>query len=216
MKQRRIKREYRQRSSPAKFLTFCKKVKLSLTDNPNYPDLTWGANTTLRQKYFEKVDGLEVSCHLASNGDRLLIRERDKLIQEIILTLDEIASFLEAASIRNPDALFSTGFSVTQERRSSHRIRLALTAPTDFTVVNSGERGKAVGSASSMPGAYNQEIHINKRDPSVEEDWFHKAIFADVDMKMENLEPGNTFFRMRHHGPDGPGPWSAIVSTMLT
>ena len=214
--QRRIKRDYRQRSSPAKFLSFSKKVKLSLTDNLNYPDSTWGAHTTLRQQYFEKVDGLEVSCHLASNGDRLLIRERDKLIQEIILMMDEIASFLEAASIRNTDALMSTGFSVTQERRTPNRTRLPLVAPPDFIVVNSGERGKAVGSASTMPGAYNQEIHINKKDPSVEEDWFHKAIFSGAEMTMENLDPGNTFFRMRHHGPDGPGPWSAIVSTMVS
>ena len=216
MLQRRIKRDYRHRSSPAKFLGFCKKVKLSLTDNQNYPDSMWGAKTALRQSYFGQVDSLEVSGHLASNGDRLLIRDRDNLIAEIILTLDEIALFLESVSVRNPDALLSTGFSVTQERRSPNRTRLPLTAPTDFNVVNSAERGKAVGSANAMPGAYNHEIHINTRDPSLEGDWSHKAMFHELEMLMESLVAGNTFFRMRHHGPDGPGPWSAVVSIMVT
>jgi hypothetical protein len=215
--QRRIKRDYRQRSSPAKFLSFCTKVKHCLTDNPNYPESLWGANPSLRQQYFDKVDSLDVSFHLAINGDRLMILERDKLIQETILMLDEITALLESASVRNPDALFSTGFSVTQERRSPNRVRLPLQVPTDFGVVNSGEHGMAKGSASKAPGAYNHEIHINRKDPSVEEDWFHKAIFPDAeDMVMVNLDPGNTFFRMRHHGPDGPGPWSAIVSTLIT
>lgn len=217
MQQRRIKRDFHQKQSPAKFLSFTQKVKLSLTDNPNYPDSTWVGNTSLRQRYFEQVERLEVSSHLAGNGDRVLIRERDKLTKEIVLTLDEIASLLESVSVRNPDALFSTGFAVTQERRKNpNRARPLLVAPSDFTVVNTVEQGSAVGSASSMPGAFNQEIHINKKDPSVEDDWSHKGIYANREMPMENLEAGNTFFRMRHHGPDGPGPWSAIVSAMVT
>jgi len=203
--QRRVKRDYRQQNSPTKFLAFCKKVKHGLTDNENYPESTWGGYASLRQQYFEKVDSLDVSYRLASNGDRLLIRERDKLVQEIIVMLDEIASLLETVSTRNPEALFSTGFSVTQERRSPNRTRLPLVASTDFTVVNSGDRGKAVATASAIPGAYNQEIHINRNDPSAENNWYHKAIFPETEnMIMENLDPGNTFFRMRHHGPDGP------------
>ena len=68
-----------------------------------------------------------------------------------------------------------------------------------------------------MPGVFNCEIHVNQTDPSVEANWLHKAIFPDAaEMVMENLAPGNTFFRMRYHGPGGHGPWSAIVSTTIT
>ena len=216
--QPRVKHDYRHMGgTPTKFQGFCQKVKQSLTGNPNYPDLVWGANTNLREQYFEQVDRLGVACHVASGGDRNLIRDRDKLIQEVILTLDEIASLLEAASVRNPDALFTTGFSVSQERRATSRARLPLTAPSDFAVVNTGERGKALGSANTQSGALNHEIHINKQDPSVEGDWFHKALYPNAaEMVMENLDLGNIFFRMRHHGPDGPGPWSATVNTTIT
>lgn len=218
VQQRRIKRDYRQLTkSPAKFLPFCRKVKRSLTENPKYPDAMWGSNLPLRNQYFDSVDNLEVSFHLASNGDRLMIRNRDKLIQETTLLLDGIASFLELTSIRDPDALFTSGFTVTQQRKTPHRIKLALVAPADFSVENTGLTGRALATASTMPGMINQEIHINRKDPSVEQDWFHHAIFPNAGhMMMENLDPGNTFFRMRHHGPDGPGPWSPVVSTMIT
>lgn len=211
---KRIKRDYR-RFAPAKFFSFCQKVRRCLTDNSNYPDPVFGS---VRQQLFEKVDAFVVSYGLASNGDRILIRDRDKLIQEIIAILDEVASLLDAASVRNPDALLTTGFTITQERRAHSRTpKLPLTSPPDFTVVNAGESRRAVGSATAMPGVLNNEIQLNRKDPSVEEDWFHKAVFPDSrNMVMDNLEPGNTFFRMRHHGQDGPGPWSAIMSATIS
>lgn len=209
-----IKRDYR-RFAPAKFFSFCQKVRRCLTDNSNYPDPVLGA---VRQQLFEKVDAFVVSYGLASNGDRILIRDRDKLIQEIKAILEEVASLLDAASVRNPDALLTTGFTITQERRAHSRLpKLPLTSPPDFTVVNMGETRRAIGSATAMTGALNNEIQLNRKDPSVEEDWFHIAIFPDAkNMVMDNLEPGHTFFRMRHHGQDGPGPWSAIMSATIS
>ncbi len=214
---KRINRDYRG-YSPTKFFSFCQGVKRCLMNNTNYPDPVWGGHISVRQQFFEQVDALAVSYGLASNGDRVLIRERDKLMQEMIVVLDEIASLLEAASIRNPDALLTTGFTITQERRTHTRPpKLPLTSPPDFTVVNAGDRGRAIGTATAMPGALNHEIQLNRKDPSLEEEWIHKAIFPDAtSMVMDNLEPGNTFFRMRHHGQDGPGPWSAIMAANIS
>jgi hypothetical protein len=213
MQRRMIKRAFRQMRSPAKFFAFCKKVQHGLTDNPNLTD----SIALLRQQFFEKVDSLETTYHLALDGGRTVIRERENLSQEIVVLLDQIASFLEASFILNPDALLTTGFEVTQERRSPNRVRLPLVAPSDLNVANAGEQGRALATASTFPGALVHEIHINQKDPSVEDDWFHKAIFPDSQkMAIENLPSGNTFFRMRHHGHDGPGPWSGVVSTTIT
>ena len=211
--QRRIKRDFRQMSSPSQFLVFCKKVEHGLTDTPNLPD----SMTALRQQYSEKVASFDRVFHLALDGSRSVIRERDKLSKEIVVLLDQMASILEAAFIQNPDALLTTGFTVTQERRSTNRVKLPLATPLDFNVANDGERGRAIAKASSSPGALVYEIHINLKDPSVENDWFHKSIFpVSQNMVMENLEAGNIFFRMRCHGQDGPGPWSAVVSTTIS
>jgi len=211
--QRRIKRHFRQMSSPSQFLAFCKKVKHGLTDTQNLPD----SIAVLLQMYSEKVGNFEKIYHLALDGGRSVIRERDKLSQEIVVLLDQMASVLEASFILNPDALLTTGFAVTQERRSTNRVKLPLVTPLDFNVANAGEPGRALAKASSSPGALVHEIHINQKDPSVENDWFHKAIFPDSqNMVMDNLEAGNTFFRMRYHGQDGPGPWSVVVSATIS
>lgn len=213
MQRRMIKRDFRQMNSPAKFFAFCKKVQHGLTDTPNLPD----SIAALRQQYFEKVNLLETTYHLALDGGRSVIREREKLSQELVVLLDQMASVLEAAFILNTDALLTTGFAVTQEKRSPHRVKLPLAAPQDFNVANAGEQGRALATASTFPGALLHEIHINQKDPSVEDDWFHKAIFPDSQkMVMESLAAGITFFRMRHHGHDGAGPWSGIMSTTIT
>ena len=160
---------------------------------------------------------LDTIYHLSLDGGRSVIRERERLSQEIVVLLDQIASTLEAAFRMNPDALFTTGFTITQKRRSTNRVKLPLTAPADFNVINAPEQGRALGTVSTFPGAFVYEIYINLKDPSVEADWSHKAIFHDSqDMVMENLAAGNTCFRMRHQGPDGAGPWSGIVTTTIT
>ena len=215
-KQRKIKRDFRF-LPPAKALTFFTKVKHCLTDNENFPDSTWGANTTTRQQLFDGVDRYTTAFHLASNGDRLLVAARDKIKEEVVIMLDEVASHLEAVSTRNPDALLSSGFNVVQERRNTSRTRLPLAASVDFNVTNVGPRGIATGFSSNIPGSLVLEIHVNYQDPSVEQDWAHKQIFIDAsEMVMTDLNSGNTFFRMRPYGPNGAGPWSAVVSTFIT
>ena len=213
MKRKMIKRDFRQMGSPARFMAFCKKVQHAMTDNPNLPDSV----LSFLKLYLEKVAILETTYHQALDGGRTLIRQRESLCQEIVVLLDQMASLLEAAFILNPDALLTTGFTVTQERRNTVRVKLPLTAPADFNVSNSGELGKALGKASSCPGALVYEIHFNVQDPSVEAFWFHKSNYIDPQqMVMDGLAAGNTFFRMRPFGEGGPGPWSGVVSTPIT
>jgi hypothetical protein len=216
LKQQKVKRDYRN-LSPGKAFVFFGRVKRCLNGNENFPDATWGAHTTPRKVLFEAIDRHEVAYHLAANGDRLLIAARDKIQQEIVDMLDEVASHLEAVSVRNPEALLSSGFNVVQERRASNRTRLPLAASTDFNVSNAGRLGSAIGFSSDIPGAYNHEIHINYKDPSQEQDWLHKDIFPNPsEMIMTGLNSGNVFFRERPHGPNGPGPWSATVTLFIT
>jgi hypothetical protein len=210
---RRINRDFRKTKSPASFLAICRRIKFGLTDNPHLPETIF----PLRQQFFESMEIIEATYHLSLDGGRSSIRQREKLSQEIVVLLDQIASLLEAAFILNPDALLTTGFTISQERRNTKRVRLPLVALSDFSVVNSGERGKALGSATPAPGTVVYEIHINQKDPAVEADWFHKAICHDPgNMVLEDLAAGNTCFRVRPQGQYGAGPWSGIVTATIT
>jgi hypothetical protein len=215
-KQRMIKRDYRN-LPPGKALPFFRKVVHGLTDNANFPDETWGANTTSRQQLFDAVNRFEGAYHPALNGGKLEIAERDRIHEEVVVMLDEVASHLEAVAVRNPDALLSSGFNVVQERRKASRTKLPLASSVDFSVTNLGPQGEALGTSSAIPGSYNQEIHINYLDPSVEKNWLHKEIFPKAgEMFMTGINSGNVFFRMRSHGPNGAGPWSSVVCTFIT
>ena len=59
--QRRIKRDFRQMSSPAKFLGFCKKVLHCLPGTPNLPD----SIAALLQLYSASVERLDTIYHQA-------------------------------------------------------------------------------------------------------------------------------------------------------
>lgn len=214
MLRRMVRRNFRQMRSPAKFYSFCKRVQHGLSETKNLPE----AVNPLKQLFFEKVTLLDTTYHLSLDGGHSVIREREKLTDDLMVLLDQIASILDAAFILDPDALLTTGFTLTQERRSVPRTKSPpLAAPHDFNILNDGAQGRALGTGSTFPSALLHEIHINVKDPSVEEDWFHKGIFPDPqNMVMENLAAGHTFFRMRHQGQEGAGPWSAVVSTTIT
>ena len=200
-------------NSPARFFAFCKKVQHSLTGNPNVPE----SLRALLQQYFDKMDPFEAIYHQSLDGGRSLIRDRERFTEEMIVLLDQIASVLESALILNPDALKTTGFTITQDRRNTTRVKLPMPIPMDFNVTNEAEPGRALGTASNFPGSLVCEVHINQKDPAFEGDWFHNAICPDAKkMAMQNIAAGNTFLRMRYQGPDGPGPWSGIVNLTIT
>jgi len=212
----RIKRDYRQ-FAPTKLEGLGQKVKHGLTTTNRFPESFWHAFDPLRRELFATIDLYSGAFRVAEDGAKSQIRERDRIGAILIALLDEMASALESGAARDSDALFSTGFSVCEERRSTPREKPRMVQPVDFKVVNAPDPSQAVASASAMPGAVLQEIHINRGNPSIEEDWFHKANCCDAgSMILEGLQPGNTFFRMRYFGQDGAGPWSQVVSVTIT
>ena len=217
----KIRRGYRQLKSPVEQVNFCERVGSALTalvETAIITDAVWMENPDLLRTFCTVVVVLRKAYHTALNGGKNEIMDRDNIWQKAMGLLDEIALDLEAASVRNPAILPNSGFDTTKgQRKSPSKKRMPLTASAEFQVVNTGVSRQAIGSASPVPGAYNSEIHRCRSNPSVEANWFHQGIHADPShMLMENLDLGDTFFRVRHHGPDGPGPWSVIVSTTIT
>ena len=117
----RILRTYRCKS-PSRFYNILLRVWKCLTDNPHIPGSVWAANPellslflALAAKYHEVY---QRACHYSSKLD---IAEREVLQAQLIAYMDEIASVLEAAAIRNPDVLITSGFDLTKERRTFTR-----------------------------------------------------------------------------------------------
>jgi len=125
--QPKILRNYRN-LSPGRFHAFNQKVNKGLTGNPLIPEVTWAANPELISSYFSASDKHDAVYHEATYGSILVIAQRESLEAQLISFLDEIAAVLEAAAVRNPDMLLSSGFNLAKERRSSSRAKPALIA----------------------------------------------------------------------------------------
>lgn len=117
----RILRTYRKKS-PSRFYSILLRVWKCLTDNPNIPASVWGANPELLRLFQAMAAKYhEVYQRAFLYSSKLDIGEREVLQAQLTQYMDEIASVLEAAAIRNPEVLMSSGFDVTKERRNLGR-----------------------------------------------------------------------------------------------
>ncbi|MBJ6724386.1 hypothetical protein [Geomesophilobacter sediminis] len=133
---KRVARTYRN-LTPSKFYVLNLRVRTALTDNPRIPYSTW-ANPTLISSYFAASDKHAALHHQSAERTVSVITERDLLQAQIVDYLDEIASGLEAASVRDPEILLVSGFDLTKERRSHPRTN----GPSpEVSVVNEHEGG---------------------------------------------------------------------------
>lgn len=124
----RILRNYH-RMGPTKFHSFVQRVAKSLRENQKrIPESTWAGSPSLLPTFFELYDKHDAAFHEATFRSILAIADRDVLQGQLVICLDEIASLLEAAAVRSPDILISTGFDLAKERRSSTRTKVAMVA----------------------------------------------------------------------------------------
>ena len=128
--QPRVLRNYRN-LPPARFHAFNRRVRNGLTGNSKIPESMWAANPGLILAYFAASDSHDAVYHEAIYGSILVIAQREALQAQLVAFLDEIASVLEAAAIRIPDLLLSSGFDLAKERRNSVRTKPAQAAAAE-------------------------------------------------------------------------------------
>ncbi|QWV93440.1 hypothetical protein KP004_20125 [Geomonas oryzisoli] len=117
----RILRSYRCKS-PSRFYNIMLRVWKCLTDNPRIPGSVWAAHPELLQLFLALAAKYhEVYQRASLYSSKLDITEREILQSQLIQYMDEIASVLEAAAIRNPEVLLVSGFDLTKERRNLTR-----------------------------------------------------------------------------------------------
>lgn len=135
--QPRIKRSYRS-LAPGKFHVFNQRVYKGLSGNPLIPEAMWAANPGLIPSYLAASEKHDNVFHEASYGSILVIAQREALQAQLINYLDEIAAVLEAAAVRIPDLLLSSGFDLAKERRGGSRTKPALIAAAESGTEHAG------------------------------------------------------------------------------
>lgn len=123
----RIVRNYRS-MSPTKFYELTRRVATALVDKTRFPDSIWVAKPTLLESFLAAAAKLDAVYHESMLGSKLVIAEREIIQAQLVINLDEIASILEVAAVRNPDILIASGFDLTKDRRGRSRGKASAAA----------------------------------------------------------------------------------------
>ena len=159
------------------------------------------------------IDKLREAYEAALTHDSIKIRLRNTAQEELVAILDRIAKYLEMEALTNPEVLLDTGFS---KRRTASTISTGIPELTGFAVYHGPESCSAVAQAK-LGAAKIVEVHATAGDPSVEKNWFHKALFVgESQMQMTGFNPGPHSFRGRIVTNAGLGAWSPYVTLILT
>lgn len=135
----RMLRNYRNMSQ-SKFHSLNQRICKGLTNNENIPESTYATNPTLVPKYLATSEKYDAVYHQALYGSRLDMAQRDLLQGQLIGYLDEIALLLEAAALRIPDILLTTGFDLAKDRRGRPRAKAQATGSEEVATSEKHEQ----------------------------------------------------------------------------
>ena len=127
----RILHGYRHMAA-GRFYVFNQGVRRGVSSG-KIPASVWGANPDLPGKYLEASEQFDEIFHEAKHGSDLMLLQRDAVQRQIVEYLDEMAPFLEAGAVRNPELLINSGFDLAKERRSTSRTKPVPTPDVSTT-----------------------------------------------------------------------------------
>ncbi len=124
------------------FHDFNQGVATALADKTRFPDSFWAAHPTVLDPYLAATAKHDAIYHESMHGSKLVIAERELLQAQLVINLDEIASILELAAVRNPEILLASRFTLHKDRRGHARAKAASAAHSAaHTETEDGEGG---------------------------------------------------------------------------
>jgi len=163
----------------------------------------------------------------AERGDREMKAQRDEHRELAQLDIDVAVKYMviRAVEQRDPTLLHGTGIPLKEIKRPriSAKALLEYSLPIALTV---GYRKNPVGFDSGVAVLKGKHVRrggpyllqICKGEPVSEESWYSPGghYKSCREIVLTNLEPANKYcFRIRTDGPEGPGPWSQVVSLII-
>lgn len=159
----------------------------------------------------------------ADRGDRGMKAEREVARSRAELSIDVAIKYMVIRSVeqKDPTLLHHTGAPLKGKPAKSGS--KATHAPASVQIILTarhvrGESGVALIEGKHIRQGGPYQLQICKGEPVSEESWYGRGGHYKTCSKIvvKDLEPANKYyFRMRSDGPDGPGPWSQVVSLII-
>lgn len=167
----------------------------------------------------EVRSNLNAAVNAAVNFDRQKIAERDLLKEKAatMLTFNAQYCVMVAFTENRPDLLGMCGHEFKKRTRSVSTSSAVLHTTPVLSVSHGPVSGTVLVSSTKVKGAVMGELQVSTQDPQTEESWMGSGLHTNLKhLELKNLEvPKKHFLRLRYHGRDGVGPWSATVSIIV-
>ncbi|QXE91676.1 fibronectin type III domain-containing protein [Geomonas subterranea] len=192
------------------FIELVRRVLVSLTGNPNFPEPWVGCSLAELSGCLEK---LQQAHDEAKYHDSLKVKYRNQVKSETKRVLRNIANYVQLIAAGNVQALQSSGFDFQKERRSTKAGRPL----TPEVQLRHGERRCTIWvKAKALPGAGSYEVQVSNSDPNLEANWAAYCISKSCSkIIISDLVSGQNYWvRIRGIFSFGAGEWSVPVTIM--
>lgn len=163
----------------------------------------------------------------ADRGDREMKAQRDESREVAQMKVEVAVKYMTIRAVEqnSPTLLHGTGIPLkeTKHPRTSTKALFETSLPIVLSV---GYRKNAIGFDSGVAILKGKHVRrggpyllqICKGEPVSEESWYSPGghYKSCNEIVLTGLEPANRYyFRIRTDGPEGPGPWSQVVSLII-
>lgn len=192
------------------FIGLARRVKNSLTGNPNFPEPWVGCSL---EELSTSLDILQQATDDAQNHDSLKVKHRDKAKADTSGIMRKIAKNVELMADGNLAMLQTSGFEVQKERRLGPVGHLP---PPDAYLKHGERRGMFYLKGKAVPGAGSYQVQITDKDPSIEENWgTYGTVMHCSSVEINGRTSGQNYWvRIRSIGAAGAGEWSTPITIM--
>lgn len=160
----------------------------------------------------------------AERGDSLLKEQRLNERYRADLNMDASISYMKIIAIhkQDPSILYTLGlpFKDTFRNNTARKSVIPEAVPIEAEAKNlKGESGGIVISCIHVRNGGPYLVNLCQGKPQSEESWYNPGghYSSCKEIALRGLQRANEYYaRVRTDGPNGPGPWSNVVSIVIT
>ncbi len=211
----------RKMAFPEYYLTvdgFASTLNASDIFNANRPPFVPGGDTFLQHLAVMKELGVG-----AERGDSLLREQRQNERNRADLNMDASISYMKIIAIhkQDPSILYTLGlpFKDTLRNNTSHKSVIPEAIPIEAEVKTlKGESGAIAISCTHVRNGGPYLVNLCQGKPVSEDSWYNPGghYSSCKEIVLRSLQRASEYYaRVRTDGPNGPGPWSNVVSIVV-
>jgi len=162
----------------------------------------------------ESLTQIVMAGHQDKNTEQQKLAIRERGVRSMTFTTQYIVMFSDHHN--DPSLLNDLGLELMR-RTSYKKMRQAPPVPSRLQVKDLPEPGAISVSVSNRPSKGSVEVQVNEVSPTSEESWRRLGNYYQCRFTARGLDSVKKYYvRVRFDTSAGPGPWSEVVTVVVS